>query len=161
MVADVKEVRGLFIPLQGSRLVLPDSIIVQIHTGAEILPVSNSPTWLLGTIDWQKRVIPVLSFEVASSQQYSPLENPRVLVLKSINNIEKMPFYAIPLAGIPNPVRVSDENLAVVENANLSTPVILNEVLIDGEPTSIPNLDALEEMLMSQYGLFAEEAPAA
>jgi len=52
--------------------------------------------------------------------------------------------------------------MSAVENASLSSPVILNEVLIDGEPTSIPDLDVLEEMLISQYDLFAEEeAPAA
>ncbi|MCW8963171.1 MAG: chemotaxis protein CheW [Gammaproteobacteria bacterium] len=161
MAGEAKQVRGLLIPLQAIRLILPDSMIVQIVTGAEISPISNAPTWLQGTAVWQKRIIPAISFEVAANQQYRPIENPRLLVLKSINNIDKMPFYAITLAGIPRPARVSGENMAAVENAASSSPVILNEVLIDGEPTTIPNLDALEEMLMSQYGLFAEEAPAA
>ena len=161
MVEELKQVRGLMIPLQGVRLVLPDSIIVQILTGSEITSISNAPTWLLGTTVWQKRTIPVSSFEVASNHQYSLIEKPRLLVLKSINNIDKMPFYAITLSGIPHPVQLTDENMTAVENASSSSPVILNEVLVDGEPTSIPNLDALEEMLISQYGLFAEETSAA
>lgn len=158
------QIRGLIIPLQVGRLILPDSMIVQILTGAEISPVSDAPTWLLGTTVWQKRSIPVTSFELASNQQYNPIQQPRLLVLKSINNIEKMPFYAITLASIPRPVQVTGENMTAVENAGPSSPVILNEVLVDGEPTSIPNLDALEDILISQYGLFAEdseEAPAA
>ena len=155
MAKEVKQVRGLLIPLQGIRLVLPDSIILQISTGTDISLFDDAPSWLLGTMTWQKRTIPVLSFEVASNQKYELMYNPRVLVLKSINNIEKMPFYALTLSGIPQPVHVSSENLSEVENASLSSSVILNEVLIDGEPTSIPNLDALEEMLISQHDLFA------
>jgi len=162
MAVEAKQVRGLSIPLQAIRLILPDSMIVQIVTGAEISSMANAPTWLLGTTVWQKRIIPAISFEVAANQQYDPIEDPRLLVLKSINNIEKMPFYAITLAGIPRPTRASGENMSAVENASLSSPVILNEVLIDGEPTSIPDLDVLEEMLISQYDLFAEEeAPEA
>lgn len=157
MAKDIKQVRGLSIPLQGVRLVLPDSVILQISTGTEISPVENAPSWLLGTIVWHKRNIPVLSFEMASNQKYEQEENPRVLVLKSINSIKKMPFYAFTLSGIPQPLRVSNENLSEVENASSSSPVILNEVLVDGEPVSIPNLDALEEMLISQYDLFADD----
>jgi len=157
----IKEVRGLSIPLQGINLILPDSIIVQIVTGADITPLEAGPDWLLGTISWQKRSIPTLSFEMAASSQYEAIENPRVVVLKSINNIEKMPFYGLPLYDIPKPARVNKENISVVENATQASPVILNEVLVDGEPVSIPNLDVLEEMLISQYGLFAEEETAA
>ena len=160
MVEEVKQVRGLAIPLQGVRLVLPDSIILQIFSGAEINPLDNAPSWLLGNFVWQKHLIPALSFEIASNQQFKETAAPRVLILKSINNVEKMPFYAIVLADIPKPLRLSDENLTAVENASPSSPVILNEVLIDGEPMSIPNLDALEEMLISQYDLFAESEEA-
>ena len=157
----IKEVRGLSIFLQGLSLVLPDSIVLQILPSADVSPVDNAPTWLLGTINWHKLTVPVLSFESASNHQYNPMEDPRMMVLKSINNIQKMPFYAIPLSAIPKPARMNEENITVVENASPSSPLILNEVLLDGEPASIPNLDALEEMLISQHDLFAEEAPAA
>ena len=36
--------------------------------------------------------------------------------------------------------------------------LILNEVLVEGEPTSIPNIEAVEEMLFNQYGLFNQES---
>jgi len=153
----LKEVRGLSIILQGISLVLPDSIVLQVLPSADISPVEDAPGWLLGTINWHKLTVPALSFEVASSYQYQPMDDPRVLVLKSINNIEKMPFYAMPLSGIPKPARMNKENLKAVENASASSPLILNEVLLEGEPMSIPNLDALEEMLISQHDLFAEE----
>lgn len=158
MAKVVKEVRGLVIPLQGIRLVLPDSVILQILSSSDIVPLEGAPSWLLGNVTWQKRIIPVISFEIASNHQYQEMYQPRIMVLKSVNNIDKMPFYAITLAGIPHPARLKEENIAVMENAVSTTPAILSEVLVEGEPTVIPNIDALEEMLISQYGVFAQEA---
>jgi chemosensory pili system protein ChpC len=157
MAEAVKEVRGLLIPLQGMRLVLPDSVILQILTGGDIVPLGEAPSWMLGILTWQKRRIPVVSFELAANQQYERAADPRIMVLKALNNIEKMPFYAITLAGIPRPFRINEENITVMESASRSSPLILNEVLVEGEPTSIPNIEAVEEMLFNQYGLFNEE----
>lgn len=151
-----KEVRSLVLPLQGLQLVLPDSVILQIIGSSEIAPIADAPSWMLGVITWQKRTIPVLSFEKAANYQYEQEQDPRILVLKSLNNIEKMPFYAITLTGIPHPIRLNEENVSVVENASNTSALILNEALVEGEPISIPNVEALEEMLFSQYGLFAQ-----
>ena len=157
MVGSVKEVRGLLIPLDGIRLVLPDSIILQVLTAARLVKYDNAPNWLLGSVEWQKRIIPTLSFEQATGARGGAgMVGSRLLVLKSINNIEKMPFYALVLAGIPHPAILGKDNVSEVEHAALSSPLILNQVLVDGEPASIPNLDAVEEMLMSQYGLFGQ-----
>jgi chemosensory pili system protein ChpC len=82
----IKEVRGLSIFLQGIRLILPDSIVLQILPSADVSPVDNAPDWLLGTINWHKLTVPALSFEAASNHQYNPMEDPRMMVLKSINN---------------------------------------------------------------------------
>ena len=152
----LKEVRSLVLPLQGLQLVLPDSVILQIIGSSEIIPIADAPSWMLGVITWQKRTIPVLSFEKAANYQYEQEQDPRILVLKSLNNIEKMPFYAITLTGIPHPIRLNAENVSVVENASNTSALILNEALVEGEPISIPNVEALEEMLFSQYGLFAQ-----
>ena len=157
-VEAVKEVRSLVMPLQGLQLVLPDSVVLQIIGSSEITPVPDAPSWMLGVITWQKRVIPVLSFEKAANYQYTQEQDPRILVLKSLNNIEKMPFYAITLTGIPHPIRLNEGNLSVVENAGSTSALILNEALVEGEPISIPNVEALEEMLISQYGLFGQSA---
>lgn len=157
-VAKQSEVRGLLVPLQGGRLVLPDSVILQVLTGGEIVAVENSPSWMLGIVTWQKRKIPVISFELASNQGFSNEEGARILVLKSVNNIEKMPFYAVVISGIPHPVRINAENISAVENRHSTSPMIQDDVLIEGEPVSIPNVEAVEEMLISQFGLFTPAA---
>lgn len=152
----IKEVRGLVVPLDGMRLILPDSIVLQILTSIEIKTLDDSPKWLLGSLEWQKRHLPLLSYEAASSYGERAVDVNRVLILKSMNHIDRMPFYAITLSGIPHPVVLNDANLQEVASAGASSPLVLNQVLVEGEPASIPNLDALEEMLMSQYGLFQE-----
>ena len=102
-----------------------------------------------------------MSFEIAANYQYEEMYQPRILMLKSVNHIEKMPFYAMTLADIPHPLRLNEENISLVENAAASSPLILSEVLVEGEPTVIPNIDALEEMLISQYGIFAPQEESA
>ncbi len=154
MSETVKEVRGLIVPLEGMRLVLPDSIVLQVLTSVDLESFDNAPNWLLGSLEWQKRRLPLLSYEVASSYSDRSVETNRVLILKSMNYIDRVPFYAITLSGIPHPAVLNDANLQEVASAGASSPLILNQILVEGEPASIPNLDALEEMLMSQYGLF-------
>ena len=159
MAQETAEVRGLMIQLQDISLALPNSLVVQILTGADIQSLQDAPEWLLGTTMWQSRLIPVISFEHAVGRQYNPLPHPRLLVLKSVRDIEKMPFYAIVISAIPHPVRFTEESLSTVDNPGVEPPaVVLNEVLVEGQPASIPNLDQLEEMLAGHYGLFAETA---
>ena len=159
MAQESAEVRGLMIPLQDMSLALPNSLVVQILTGADIQSLPEAPQWLLGTTVWQSRVIPVISFEHTVGKEYQPLPHPRLLVLKSVRDIDKMPFYAIVITAIPHPVRFTEESLSTAETtaAELSAAV-MNEVLVEGQPASIPDLDELEEMLAGQYGLFAESA---
>lgn len=145
------EVRGLLVPLDGFNLVVPDSVVLQVLSAKEYTDITDGPKWLMGIVDWQKHLIPVLSFEVAAGRNYEKPEDMLLLVLKSLNDREKIPFYAFFLSGIPHPVRFDQDNLSAVEKASSGSPLILAEVLVYGEQSSIPNLDVLEEMLMSQY----------
>lgn len=156
MAEQNQQVRALVVPLDGMALVLPDSIILQVLTSAPVTAYENSPKWLSGSVEWQKRKIPTLSFEVASGYRSERAADVRTIIMKSLNHHEHMPFYALLLSGIPHPVSVDKDNIQSVENASINSPLILSQVLVEGEPASIPNLDALEEMLMSQYGLFQQ-----
>lgn len=152
-----QEVRSLQVPLDGMNLVIPDSVILQILNAEDISGIPDSPKWLIGVVEWQKHKIPVISFETAAGRKHDESQSShRLLVIKSLANIEKMPFYAVSISGIPHPVRVNDENIGAVENATNVAPVILSEVLVYGEQSSIPNFDVLEEMLISQESLFKE-----
>lgn len=153
-----QEVRALQVPLEGINLIIPDSIILQVLNSKDIMSIPDGPKWLIGMVDWQKRKIPIISFEAAAGRQYEESQYSRLLVIKSLNNIEKMPFYAIFLSAIPHPIRLNEENISAVENVTNVAPVILSEVLVYGEQSSIPNFDVLEEMLMDQESLFKEAA---
>jgi len=148
-----KEVRGLQIPLCGMNLVLPDSVILQVLAAKEYSDIPEGPKWLQGMVEWQKHLIPVISFEMAAGRNFEKPAEMRLLLLKSLANKEKLPFYAFFLSGIPHPVRFDEENISAVEHSNISSPLIHTEVLIYGEQANIPNLDVLEEMLMSQNEL--------
>jgi len=154
-VATRKEVKGLQVPLERINLILPDSVVVQILVATDYTDINEGPGWLTGMVKWQNRFIPVLSFEAASGRDFRKPKDMRLIVLKSLNDYEKIPFYALFLSAIPHPVRFTNENLSAVENANSSSPLIQAEVLVYGEQSSIPNLDMLEEMLGSQSELIS------
>lgn len=159
MAEKQRQVRGLIVPLQGVSLVLPDSTILQVLTTVQPIPYENSPKWLLGSLDWQKRKLPVLAFEIAGRLAVSlkTQAGEHFLVMKSINHIEKMPFYALQISGVPHPVDFSEAGISLVENTSINSPLILSQILVEGEIASIPNLDAIEQILMSQYDIFARE----
>lgn len=150
-----KEIRGLIAPLEGLQLVVPDSIVLQIQTSVDVIPVNDAPHWLLGVTEWQERKIPLVSYEAASGhREHDNGAAERALVLKSLNHAQHMPFYAMTLTGIPRPMNLNNDNIQGVESSGTISPLVLSPVLVEGEPACIPDLDALEEMLMSQYGLF-------
>ncbi len=159
MAEEQRRVRGLIVPLQGVSLLLPDSIILQVLTAVKPTPYENSPKWLLGYLDWQKRKLPALAFEVAGDLHYvaESTSSGYFLVMKSINYIEKIPFYVLQISGVPHSIDFNEASISAVKNANISSPLILNQILVEGEITSIPNLDAIEQILMSQYSIFTYE----
>lgn len=144
---EAEEVRGLHIPLNGISLVLPDSVVLQVLVARNIKKIDDGPTWLVAMLDWQKRRIPLVSFEAAAGMQLSVPEEPRVIIIKSLGDREHVPFYGLILGGIPSPARFNEENLASLDSTVASSPLIRSEVLLFGEPSSIPDLDMLEEML--------------
>ncbi len=160
MAGEQRQIRGLIVPLEGINLAVPDSVILQIVTALQPVSYKNAPRWLLGSLDWQKRRLPAMAFEIAGGLRHTVEGGGRFLVMKSIRDIERMPFYALQIFGMPHPVIFNDDNISAVENAVINSPLVINQVLVKGEIAGIPNLDAIEEMLMSQYGIFTQESTA-
>lgn len=150
-------------PVEGSQILLPNSVIIQIISYTRPEPVKDGPSWLIGTVNWQKRNIPVMSFEMAAGRNFNGADasSSRYIIFKSLNHRDTMPFYAMVVSGIPHPERIDENNISVMENAAPASPLILNEVLVNGESASIPNLDALEEMLIQLHKLLQQDEETA
>jgi chemosensory pili system protein ChpC len=150
-----RAVRCMVAPLEGSQIVVPNSVIIQIVSYSKPEPIKDGPPWLIGKVNWQKRHIPVMSFELATGKAFNPENSAssRYVIFKSLNHRDTMPFYALVISGIPHPERIEQDNISVNPTETPSSPLILNEVTINDETACIPNLDALEEMLIQQQEL--------
>ncbi|GMQ96728.1 MAG: chemotaxis protein CheW [Gammaproteobacteria bacterium] len=147
--APKREIRALMIPIEGGNLVLPDVAIAQIMSVLQPVPIDDAPPWFLGMVPWQKQEIPLISFEVASGMTTSNRRQlSQAVVIKVLGDNEALPCYGIVMSDIPHPVRITGETILPSEDAADVAATISCNVQIDGEDAMIPDLDALESMII-------------
>jgi len=147
MINTTDAVRSLFIPVAGANLVLPNAAVAEVVPYSEPEAVANSPDWLLGKMSWRNQIIPLISFEVAAGGAMpGPGARSRITVLNGITGNPKLPFYAVLTQDIPRLMKIDNSVIAPGSDSMAATAVLTN-VMVNGEPAQIPNLDALETML--------------
>ena len=68
------ELYSLLIPLRHERILVPRMCVAEVIAFAETEKREdpNAPDWLLGTIDWNGRRVPVISLDDPSDQGAAP-----------------------------------------------------------------------------------------
>lgn len=152
-MANALALRTQLIPLQDARLILPTTAIAEIVPYIEPETVEGGPSFLLGRVTWRGQVIPLISFEAVCGEAV-PALNPRarLAVLNTLNGNAATPFFAVLTQGIPQLLQVDEANLQPIEHETMLSPMALCQVLVNGEPATIPNLDALETELLHAAG---------
>lgn len=144
-------IRCLLVPLLGETMLVPNAAVAEIveYVEPEVLP--DSPDWLLGMIPWRAQVIPVMSFEGACGRGVPTRDNARIAVFNTMRSNRELQFYGVMTQGFPSLVRVGKGEVspAPVNSANLAGPISCR-VIWNGTPAIIPNLDAMESMLVSR-----------
>ncbi len=152
-------VRSQLIPLEGLRLVLPNTAISEIISYKNYEKSNDEvPEWVLGFVDWRDLRIPLMAFEMASGHLNKvPTINKstRIVVLNTVTGSGQMPFYCILSQGIPRLVVLDHSN-----TQNAPDPLDLNsfelrKVLVDGNIAVIPDQEGIESRLI-QLGLSVE-----
>jgi chemosensory pili system protein ChpC len=148
-MATALALRTQLIPLHGARLILPNTAIAEIVPYSEPEPLEDAPAFLLGRMSWRGQEIPLISFEAVCGKD-APALNPRarLAVLNTLNGNAALPFFAVLTQGIPQLLQVSEANLQPIGHETLLSPMTLCQVLVNGEPAVIPDLDALESELL-------------
>lgn len=148
-MANALALRTQLIPLQGGRLILPHTAIAEIVPYIKPEPLEGAPSFLLGRVNWRGQEVPLISFEAACGEA-APALNPhaRLAVLNTLNGGAALPFFAVLTQGIPQLAQVDEANLQPIEHETMLSPLTLYQVLVNGEPATIPNLDAVETELL-------------
>src|SRR5690606_32423323 len=146
----VREVYSLLMPLADGRVVVPRAAIAEVlgFTRPKDRP-ANAPEFLLGFIDWQGQRIPLVSLEAARGKPAPTLgRRTRIAVVFGFGGRLKPDVFALVTQGYPYLVRVN-ENVLQPEAMETDEPFILARVRMANEKPYIPDLEALEERIVS------------
>ena len=152
-------VRSLVVPLDGMALLVPNALVSEVATLAEIQPPHRPVTWLAGKIEWRGLQIPLVSFErLLGETGGAPSRNSRAIVLNTLNSNRQLPFIAILSQRIPRLLLVTARMLRSLDDAELQEGV-LSRVDLQGDEVSIPDVDRIEQLL-GQHQVVVERATA-
>jgi chemosensory pili system protein ChpC len=147
---ETEELYSLLVPLAGDRLIVPRACVAEVvrFTTPEHSP--GSEAWMLGTVNWSGRALPVVSFEGAIGKEVPPSTGrTRIVVFYSSTGQIKTGYYGILTQGFPQLVRVNRAVLKLdsTDGWPKEAPVLCRVKMINEYPL-VPYLEALEHMIV-------------
>ncbi len=150
MAEDSRQIAAMLLPLSDELLLLPGTVIAEVVPYNEPVKThENAPDWYMGEINWRGRQVPIASFERANGAAMRERgHETRFAILNGVSGQEGMPFYGVPVQGIPRSIKLDSSDLSVdKEKETKGKPVTREQVRAAGTSANIPDLDKLEEQL--------------
>ena len=147
-----EELYSLLVPLADERLIVPRACVAEVVRYTPPVQKEGGEEWLLGTIGWNGRDLPVVAFEGAiGNAMPAPTGRTRVVVFYSTTGDVRTGFYGILTQGFPQLVRVNEDVLKLdsADGWPEDAPVLCRVKMINEFPL-IPNLEALEGMIAAE-----------
>jgi len=152
MSAAEEELYSLLVPLAEERLIVPRACVAEVARYTSPVPGDGGKNWMLGTIGWNGRDLPLVAFEGAIGKEApAPTGRTRVVVFQATTGTIRGGFFGILTQGFPQLVRVNEEVLKLDTTSGWpdGTPVLCRVRMINEFPL-IPNLEALEHMIAAE-----------
>ena len=152
MSSEDEELYSLLVPLADERLIVPRACVAEVVRYTPPVQKEGGKEWMLGTISWNGRDLPVVAYEGAiGANMPAPTGRTRVVVFYSITGNVRTGFFGILTQGFPQLVRVNEEvlKLDTAEGWPEGAPVLCRVKMINEFPL-IPNLEALESMIAAE-----------
>jgi len=149
MSAAAEELYSLLVPLSEDRLIVPRACVAEVvrFSGAE--QQEGAHDWMLGTVNWNGRPLPVVSFEGAVGKEVPVITGrARVVVFYAASGKLKTGYFGVLTQGFPQLVRVNRDvlKLEAKDGWPENAPVLCRVRMINEFPM-IPDLEKLEAML--------------
>ncbi|MEJ2115802.1 MAG: chemotaxis protein CheW [Gammaproteobacteria bacterium] len=142
----------MLLSLNGNDVLLPKSIVKEVIYKPNISLFEGEEDWLIGEIDWEDYVIPVVSFERLCNQtRINNSNHVRAVICYVIENTESFPLYAIEVQSMPRPLILDSRALYNQDGMmNKYSEMISYYVKIGSKELVIPNFQKLEEILLTR-----------
>jgi chemosensory pili system protein ChpC len=149
MSAAAEELYSLLVPLSEDRLIVPRACVAEVVRFSKSEQLEGAHDWMLGTINWNGRALPVVSFEGAIGKEVPVVTGrTRVVVFYARTGQLKTGHFGILTQGFPQLVRVNRDvlKLEAKDGWPEDAPVLCRVRMINEYPM-IPDLEKLEAML--------------
>ena len=146
------ELYSLMIPLADESLILPRACVAEVVAWLQPDAVANAPKWYLGTIAWNNRVVPVVSFEAACNKPI-PVTGGRTRIVICIGLTGKLDsgYFGLVTQGFPQLVRLSPDIVKADPNQPFfDRQPIMCQVRMINEAPLIPDFERLEQMISDE-----------
>jgi len=141
-------VHCMLAPLEDAALLLPTQVVAEVVEYQQPEPISQTPEWFLGQIEWENRHIPVFSY-AALIKGTAPAEirtRNRIMVVKSLTESARVPYLGFLVSDIPRLVTVLPDQLSHTGDENKSLGVFCH-VMVDDQFAVIPDLERLTHLV--------------
>ncbi len=149
MSAEETELYSLLVPLAEDRLIVPRACVVEVVRFSSPEHEAGAHDWMLGTVNWNGRQLPVVSFEGALGKEIPPpTGRARIVVFYASTGQLNTGYFGVLTQGFPQLVRVNKDvlKLHTTEGWPNDAPVLCRVKMINEFPL-IPDLEKLEAML--------------
>ena len=147
-----EELYSLLVPLSDERLIIPRACVAEVVRYTSPDHREGSQNWMLGTINWNGRALPVVAYEGAIGKDIpAPTGRTRVVVFYSSTGKLPVGYFGVITQGFPQLVRVNREVLKLesTDGWPKDAPVLCRVKMINEFPL-VPNLESLEMMIVSE-----------
>jgi chemosensory pili system protein ChpC len=152
MSAQADELYSLLVPLTEDRLIVPRACVAEVVRFSQPEHEPGASKWMLGTVNWNGRDLPVVSFEGVLDKEIPELSGrTRIVVFYASTGQLKTGFFGVLTQGFPQLVRVNRDVLSLhtTEGWPTDAPVLCRVKMINEFPL-IPDLEKLEAMLVQE-----------
>jgi len=152
MSAVADELYSLLVPLSDDRLIVPRACVAEVVRFSTPEAIEGAHTWMLGTVNWNGRPLPVVSFEGALGKDIpAATGRTRIVVFYGSTGVLKNGYFGVLTQGFPQLVRVNKDvlKLDAKDGWPEQAPVLCRVRMINEFPL-IPDLDRLESMLAEE-----------
>lgn len=152
MSAAAEELYSLLIPLTEDRLIVPRACVAEVVRFSKPEQREGSRDWLLGTISWSGRELPVVAYEGTIGKEVpAATGRTRIVVFYATGGKLRGGYFGMVTQGFPQLVRVNREVLRLdsPDGWDDGAPVLCRVRMINEFPL-IPHLENLEEMIAEE-----------
>ena len=144
-----QELYSLLVPLSEDRLIVPRACVAEVVRFTPPEQEAGAHDWMMGSVNWNGRPLPVVSFEGALGKDVPPITGrTRIVVFYANTGQLKTGHFGVLTQGFPQLVRVNKDvlQLHTTDGWPKDAPVLCRVKMINEFPL-IPDLEKLEAML--------------